>query len=86
MSGGKQMAECISGNLGIPCLGREILIHAAAKLGVPEKVLASNWDQPNVAAPGKGRRQHVGLRAPVVCRDKENGKTILEKEKTEWIS
>jgi cytidylate kinase len=45
MSGGKKMAECISGTLGIPCLGREILITAAAKLGVPEEVLAIKMEK-----------------------------------------
>jgi cytidylate kinase len=45
MSGGKTLAECISGTLRIPCLGREILVNAAAKLGVPEEVLAKKMEQ-----------------------------------------
>lgn len=52
MSGGKALAECLSRALGSPCVGREILIEAAAKLGVPEQVLAKKmergpglWDQ-----------------------------------------
>ena len=52
MSGGKALAECLSNTLGSPCVGREILVDAAAKLGVPEQVLAKKmekgpglWDQ-----------------------------------------
>jgi len=45
MSAGKKMAECISGALGIPILGREILINAAAKLGVPKEVLARKMER-----------------------------------------
>ena len=44
MSGGKELAECIAGSLNIPCIGREILIPAAAKLGVPEDVLAKKME------------------------------------------
>jgi cytidylate kinase len=52
MSGGKALAECIAKELGSPCVGREILVTAAEKLGVPEQVLARKmergpglWDQ-----------------------------------------
>jgi cytidylate kinase len=52
MSGGKALAECLANALSSPCVGREILVDAAAKLGVPEQVLAKKmekgpglWDQ-----------------------------------------
>lgn len=45
MSGGKELAECISGVLRLPCVGREILVDAAAKLGVPEQVLAKKMEK-----------------------------------------
>jgi len=45
MSGGKELAECIAGVLHVPCLGREILINAAAKLGVPEEILAKKMEK-----------------------------------------
>ena len=45
MSGGKAFAECISSALGSPCIGREILVEAAAKLGVPEQVLAAKMEK-----------------------------------------
>ncbi len=52
MSGGRAFAECLSSALSSPCVGREILIEAAARLGVPENVLAKKmekgpglWDQ-----------------------------------------
>ena len=52
MSGGKTLAECLSNAFGSPCVGREILVDAAEKLGVPEQVLAKKmekgpglWDQ-----------------------------------------
>ncbi len=45
MSGGKELAECISAALGSPCIGREILVDAAAKLGVPEQVLAKKMEK-----------------------------------------
>jgi cytidylate kinase len=45
MSGGKALAECLSSTLGYPCLGREIVVDAAAKLGVPEQVLAKKIEK-----------------------------------------
>jgi cytidylate kinase len=45
MSGGKDLAECISTSLGYPCVGREILVDAAAKLGVPEQVLVKKMEK-----------------------------------------
>ncbi len=45
MSGGTELAECISAALGSPCIGREILVDAAARLGVPEQVLAKKMEK-----------------------------------------
>jgi cytidylate kinase len=45
MSGGTELAECIAASLKVPCLGREILINAAAKLGVPEEVIARKMEK-----------------------------------------
>jgi cytidylate kinase len=39
MSGGKALAQCLGTSLGYPVLAREVLVEAAAKLGVPEEVL-----------------------------------------------
>lgn len=39
MSGGEAFAECLAATLGYPSLSREVLVEAAAKLGVPEEVL-----------------------------------------------
>ena len=45
MSGGKDLAECISASLGCECIGREILIDASSKLGVPQQVLAKKMEK-----------------------------------------
>lgn len=39
MSGGEAFAKCLACNLGYPVLGREVLVEAAARLGVPEAAL-----------------------------------------------
>lgn len=39
MSGGEALANCLAAHLGYPVLGREVLVEAAAKLGVPDEVL-----------------------------------------------
>lgn len=39
MSGGEALAQCLASNLGYPVLGREVLVEAAARLGVTENVL-----------------------------------------------
>jgi cytidylate kinase len=45
MSGGQKLANCVAEALGIPCLGREILVNASAKLGVPEQVLSKKMER-----------------------------------------
>jgi cytidylate kinase len=44
MSGGAALAERVASALGCPCLGREILVDAASRLGVPEAVLAEKLE------------------------------------------
>lgn len=39
MSGGEALANCLAAHLGYPVLGREVLVEAAARLGVTEAVL-----------------------------------------------
>ncbi len=39
MSGGKELGECVAGALGCSCIAREVLVEAAAKLGVSEEFL-----------------------------------------------
>ncbi len=39
MSGGAAFANCLASTLGYPVLGREVLVEAAARLGVPEELL-----------------------------------------------
>lgn len=45
MSGGKALAECVSSATGSPCVGREILVEAATKIGVPESILAAKLEK-----------------------------------------
>lgn len=39
MSGGEALANCLASRLGYPVLGREVLVEAAARLGVPDAML-----------------------------------------------
>lgn len=45
MSGGEALARCLAAELGYPCVGREILVEAAAKLGVPEETLTKKFEK-----------------------------------------
>ncbi len=45
MSGGQALAECLAGALGSPCIGREIVVEAAAKLGVSQQVLSQKLEK-----------------------------------------
>ncbi len=45
MSGGQALAECLAGACGSPCVGREIVLEAAAKLGVSERVLSQKLEK-----------------------------------------
>ncbi len=63
MSGGKALAECLSKALGCPCVGREILVDAAARLGVPEQVLAQKMER----GPGLWDRLTLERRVYVVA-------------------
>jgi cytidylate kinase len=44
MSGGQALAECVASALQIPCIGREILVAAAAKIGVSAEMLNSRLE------------------------------------------
>ena len=44
MSGGQTLAECVASALQIPCVGREILVAAAAKIGVSAEMLSSKLE------------------------------------------
>jgi len=46
MSGGQAVAERLAGILGYPCIGREILQEAAAKVGVSEHDLREQFETP----------------------------------------
>jgi cytidylate kinase len=46
MSGGEALAKCLGATLGYPVLGREVLVEAAARLGVPEEVLREKIQTP----------------------------------------
>jgi cytidylate kinase len=49
MSGGQTLAECVASALQIPCVGREILVAAAAKIGVAAEMLSSKLEtSPNL--------------------------------------
>lgn len=45
MSGGQALAESLAGAFGSPCVAREVVVEAAAKLGVPEKVLSEKLER-----------------------------------------
>jgi cytidylate kinase len=45
MSGGQALATCLSAALGAPCIGRELVVEAAAKLGVSEEVISQKLER-----------------------------------------
>jgi cytidylate kinase len=45
MSGGQALASCLSAALGAPCIGRELVVEAAAKLGVSEEVISQKLER-----------------------------------------
>ena len=63
MSGGQALAQCLASSLRVPCVGREILVQAAAKLGVPEQVLAEKVEK----SPGFWQRLTLERRIYVVA-------------------
>ncbi|MEW6336989.1 MAG: cytidylate kinase family protein [Acidobacteriota bacterium] len=63
MSGGKALAECVANALDAPCVGREILVDAAARVGVPERVLAEKIER----GPGLWERLTLERRIYVVA-------------------
>jgi len=63
MSGGQALAQCLANSLRVPCVGREILVQAAAKLGVPEQVLSEKLEK----SPGFWQRLTLERRIYVVA-------------------
>jgi cytidylate kinase len=45
MSGGQALAECIASSLGVPCVGREVLVAAAEKIGVAAEELSQTLEK-----------------------------------------
>lgn len=45
-SGGQALAECLAGRLGCPCLSREVVLDAAASLGVPVEKFVEAMEKP----------------------------------------
>jgi cytidylate kinase len=45
MSGGQALAECVASALGVPCVGRELVVEAAAALGVSGDVLREKMEK-----------------------------------------
>jgi cytidylate kinase len=45
MSGGEALAQCLAKRLNYPILGREVVVDAAARLGVPEETLARKFER-----------------------------------------
>jgi cytidylate kinase len=45
MSGGRALADCVAAAVDAPCIGRELVVEAAAKLGVTEEVLSQKLEK-----------------------------------------
>ncbi len=45
MSGGQALASCLAATLGVPCIGRELVVEAAARIGVSEEVLSRKLER-----------------------------------------
>lgn len=45
MSGGRALAGCVAAATAAPCIGRELVVEAAAKLGVTEEVLSQKLEK-----------------------------------------
>jgi cytidylate kinase len=61
--GGKALAELVAREVGLPCVGREVLVEAAAKLRVPEWLLAEKMEQ----APGLWERMALERRVYIAA-------------------
>lgn len=46
LSGGRAVAECLADRLGYPCVGREVLQEAAARLGASEETVRAKLQVP----------------------------------------
>jgi len=45
-SGGKALAECLSGRLGYPCVSREVIVDAASEYGISLEKLTAAMEKP----------------------------------------
>jgi cytidylate kinase len=45
MSGGRALADCVAAAVDAPCVGRELVVEAAARLGVTEEVLSQKLEK-----------------------------------------
>jgi cytidylate kinase len=64
MSGGQALADCLCGNLGVPCIGREAIVaEAADRLGVTPELLTQKLEN----APGLWERLTLERRRYVVA-------------------
>jgi cytidylate kinase len=45
MSGGRALADCVAAAVDAPCIGRELVVEAAARLGVTEEVLSQKLER-----------------------------------------
>lgn len=77
MSGGKALAECLSRALGSPGVGREILIDATAKLGVPEPLLAKKMEKaPDCGTSSRGSHVYLVAVQPALADHAEKGDLV----------
>jgi cytidylate kinase len=63
MSGGRALADCVATAISAPCVGRELVVEAAAKLGVTEAVLSQKLEK----SPGLWERMTHERRAYVAA-------------------
>ena len=77
-SGGKDLAECLAGRLGSPCLSREVIAEAAAQYGVSQEALGGALSQ----APsfwqrfGRERDHYLAYIRAVLCQHARTGQLI----------
>lgn len=78
MSGGRSLAGCVANALESPCVGREILVDAAARVGVPERVLAEKiergpglWERLTLE-----RRIYVAAMQAALAEHAESGRLV----------
>jgi cytidylate kinase len=77
-SGGKDMAECLAGQLGYPCISREVILEAGEQYGVSEAALRAAISQ----APSlfdrlkRDRDRYLAYIRAVLCKRAQEGNFI----------